>query len=49
LEDNPIEEFLKDPDRRAKLYLILVAGMILSTIFITIGMIIFILHVLKIF
>lgn len=45
---DPLEEFLKDPDKRAKIYLIIVGAMIISTIFIAIGTIIFILRVLKI-
>lgn len=40
---DPIEEYFKDPDRRAKLYLLMSGAMILSTILITIGTIIFIL------
>jgi hypothetical protein len=42
---DPIEDYFKDPDRRAKLYLLMTGAMILSTILITIGAIIFILIV----
>ena len=45
---DPIEEFLEDPDRRAKLYLAVVIGIILSTFIIAIGTIIFILRVIKV-
>jgi hypothetical protein len=45
---DPIEYMLKDPDRRAKLYLLAVGALIMSTIFIVIGMIILILLLLKI-
>jgi len=48
LSGDPFEEILKDPDRRAKLYLLVVVGIILSTFIIVIGTIIFILSVLKI-
>ncbi len=40
---DPIEEYFKDPDKKAKLYLLMSGAMILSTILITVGMIIFIL------
>ncbi|BDH79075.1 MAG TPA: hypothetical protein GXX31_06370 [Methanothermobacter sp.] len=45
---DPIEEYLKDPDRRAKIFLILTWGMILTRILIVIGLIIFILVLLGI-
>ncbi len=41
---DPIEDYFEDPDKRAKLYLLLTAGMILSTILITVGTIVFILR-----
>jgi hypothetical protein len=49
LPDIDIDDIMKDPDRRAKLYLYLAGAMILSTITIVIGTIIFILRLLKIF
>jgi hypothetical protein len=45
---DPIEYLLKDPDRRAKLYLLAVGALIMSTIFIIIGMFILIAYFLKI-
>jgi len=45
---DPIEDLLKDPDRRAKIYLIAAGLMILSTVLITIGTIIFIISMLGI-
>jgi hypothetical protein len=45
---DPIEYILKDPDRRAKLYLLAVGALIMSTIFIIIGMFILIAYFLKI-
>ena len=44
---DPIEEYinehLKDPDKRAKLYLLMSGAMILSTVLIAVGTIVFIL------
>ncbi|MBI5679924.1 MAG: hypothetical protein HZC47_03390 [Methanobacterium sp.] len=40
---DPLEEYFEDPDKRAKLYLLMTGAMILTTILITIGTIIFIL------
>jgi prolipoprotein diacylglyceryltransferase len=48
LSVDPLEEMFRDPDRRAKLYLVLVGGMILSTILITVGTLVFILRLLGI-
>lgn len=45
---DPIEDYLEDPDKRAKLYLLLTAAMILSTILITIGTIISILRLVNV-
>lgn len=43
---DPLEEMFKDPDKRAKLYLLFVGVQILSTILIVVGTIIFILSAL---
>jgi hypothetical protein len=43
-----MEDIMKDPDKRAKLYLYLAGAMILSTIAIVIGTFFFILRVLHI-
>jgi hypothetical protein len=45
---DPFKQYFKDPDKRAKLYLATTIAMISTTVLITIGTIIFILHVLKI-
>ncbi|MDP1553232.1 MAG: hypothetical protein Q8M06_09490 [Methanobacteriaceae archaeon] len=45
---DPIKEYLKDPDKRAKLFLLITGGMILSTVLIVIGTLIFILMLLGI-
>lgn len=39
---DPIQEFMKDPDNRAKAFMFVSGAMILSTIAITIGALIFI-------
>jgi prolipoprotein diacylglyceryltransferase len=48
LSKDPIKEYLKDPDKRAKLFLLITGGMILSTVLIVIGTLIFILMLLGI-
>jgi prolipoprotein diacylglyceryltransferase len=48
LSKDPIKEYLKDPDKRAKLFLLIPGGMILSTVLIVIGTLIFILMLLGI-
>ena len=45
MQRNPIDQFLKDPDNKAKLFIWLTRSMIIVT-FITIGTIIFILYLL---
>ena len=46
MQGDVIEYLLKDPDRRAKLYLLAVGAVILTTIMIIVGMFILIAHVL---
>ena len=41
---DPLEDLMKDPDRRAKLYLLFVGVQILVTIMIVVGTLIFILR-----
>ncbi|MDD1774484.1 MAG: hypothetical protein LUQ24_03015 [Methanobacterium sp.] len=43
-----LDDIMKDPDKRAKLYLYLAGAMILSTVAIVIGTLFFIMRVLKI-
>ncbi|RBQ24081.1 hypothetical protein ALNOE001_04530 [Candidatus Methanobinarius endosymbioticus] len=45
---NPFDQYFKDPDRRAELYLLSVAAMVITTFLLTIGTIIFILILLGI-
>ena len=40
---DPFDQYFKDPDRKAKLYLLATGAMILTTILLTVGTILFIL------
>ena len=46
---NPIDQFMKDPDNKAKLFIWMTRAMILTTFLITIGVIIFIMHLVGFF
>ncbi len=46
---DPIKEFMKDPDNRAKVFMFVTGAMILSTIAITLGALIFIIYALGFF
>lgn len=46
MQRNPIDQFLKDPDNKTKLFIWLTRSMIIVTFMITIGTIIFILYLL---
>ena len=46
---NPIDQFMKDPDNKAKLFIWMTRAMIITTIMITIGVILFIVHLLGVF
>ena len=46
MQRNPIDQFLKDPDNKAKLFIWLTRSKIIVTFMITIGTIIFILYLL---
>jgi len=45
---NPFEQYIKDPDNKAKLFLVITGAMILTTILIVIGTIILILSLVGI-
>ena len=49
MKRNPIEQFLADPDNRAKLFVWITYAMIASTFLITIGFILFILYLVGVF
>ncbi len=46
---NPIDQFMKDPDNKAKLFIWITRGMIITTFMITLGVILFIVHLLGFF
>lgn len=43
MQRDPIDQFLKDPDNKVKLFMWITRGMILTTFLIVIGVIVFIL------
>ena len=45
---DPIDEFMKDPDNKARLFVWITKAMIITTFLITIGFILFILYLLGI-
>ena len=46
---NPIEQYFKDPDNKAKLFVWMTYGMVATTFLITIGFLFFILHLVGFF
>ena len=48
MKRNPIDQYMKDPDNKAKMFIWLTRGMIITTFMITIGVILFIIHLLGI-
>ena len=46
---NPIDQFMKDPDNKAKLFVWTTYAMIATTFMITIGVILFIIHLVGLF
>ena len=49
MKRNPIDQFMKDPDNKAKVFIWMTRGMIITTFMITIGVILFIVHLLGFF
>jgi hypothetical protein len=49
MKRNPIDQYMKDPDNKAKVFIWITRAMILTTIMITIGVILFIVHLLGVF
>ena len=49
MQRDPIEQYMKDPDNKAKVFVWLTRGMIVTTFMITIGFILFILYLVGIF
>mgnify|MGYP000176036032 FL=1 len=49
MKRNPIDQFMKDPDNKAKLFVWITRAMIITTFLVTIGFIFFILFLLGVF
>ena len=49
MKRNPIDQYMKDPDNMAKIFMWVTRGMIITTFVITIGVILFILHLVGFF
>ena len=49
MKRNPIDQFMKDPDNKAKEFIWMTRAMIITTFMITIGVILFILHLVGFF
>ncbi|MEE0942387.1 MULTISPECIES: hypothetical protein [unclassified Methanobrevibacter] len=49
MKRNPIDQFMKDPDNKARVFMWMTYAMIATTFLITIGAIIFILHLVGFF
>lgn len=46
---NPVDQWLKDPDNKAKIFIWITRAMVITTFMITIGLILFILHLVGFF
>lgn len=46
---NPVDQWLKDPDNKAKVFVWITRAMVITTFMITIGVILFILHLVGFF
>jgi len=49
MKRNPIDQFMKDPDNKARVFVWITYGMVITTFMITIGVILFILHLVGFF
>ena len=49
MKRDPIDQYMKDPDNKAKVFIWMTRGMIITTIMITIGLIFFIMHLVGLF
>ena len=49
MKRNPIDQFMKDPDNKAKVFIWMTRAMIITTLMITIGAILFIMHLIGLF
>ena len=49
MKRNPIDQFLNNPDNKARLFVWMTYGMVITTFLITIGFLFFILHLVGVF
>ena len=49
MKRNPIDQFMKDPDNKANVFIWITRAMIITTLMITIGAILFIMHLIGLF
>ena len=49
MKRNPIDQFMKDPDNKARVFMWITYGMVITTFMITSGVILFILHLVGFF
>ena len=49
MKRNPIDQFMKDPDNKARVFMWITYGMVVTTFMITIGIILFIIHLVGVF
>ena len=48
MKRDPIDQYMKDPDNKAKVFIWITRAMIITTFMITIGVILFIIHLIGI-
>ena len=49
MKRNPIDQFMKDPDNKAKVFIWMTRAIIITTFMITLGVILFICHLVGLF
>ncbi|WP_409199751.1 hypothetical protein [Methanobrevibacter sp. DSM 116169] len=49
MQRSPIDQYLKDPDKKARIFVFMTYAMILTTILITVGTLMFILFLVGVF
>ena len=49
MKRNPIDQYMKDPDNKAKVFIWMTRGMIITTFMITIGLLFFIMYLVGLF
>ena len=49
MKRNPIDQYMKDPDNKAKVFIWMTRAMVITTFMITLGVILFICHLVGLF